>query len=354
MRVRQRALAFAIAGIGASGGASADVSTDGGKTTIGAKTFIDFTNIDQSSDGKASPANGTGIDVKRFYLSFDHSFDAVWSANFMTDFNYVSTDGETQVFVKTVYLQAKLSDAFVARAGSAQLPWVPFVEDLYGYRYVEKLLIDRLNFGTTTDWGVHANGKLGDGLASYAVSVVNGGGFKNPTRSKSMDVEGRVGLQPVAGLTIAFGLHDGKLGKDLEGAPALHSAERWDAVIGYVDPRFRLGAEYFSAKNWNQVLKAATDKSDGISGWVSINPAEKFSFFARFDSAKPSKDLAPALKDTYYNVGVAYHVRKGIDAALVGKHEEIKHGTFATANGTIGGTNQGKYNEIGVWTFVQY
>ncbi len=45
-----------------------------------------------------------------------------------TDFQYVGNDGVTNVYIKKAYVQAKLSDALVFRAGSADLPWVPFVE----------------------------------------------------------------------------------------------------------------------------------------------------------------------------------------------------------------------------------
>src|SRR5262249_8696258 len=123
-------------------------------------------------------------------------------------------------------------DAFVARLGSADLPWVPFVEDIYGLRYVENVLIDRLKFGTSADWGLHAGGKVSDGMFNYGASVVNGAGYKNPTRSKSMDFEGRMGIAPLQGLSLAIGAYSGKLGKDVEGTttPVKHTANRLDAL----------------------------------------------------------------------------------------------------------------------------
>ena len=48
-------------------------------------------------------------------------------------------------------------------------------------------------------WNV--NGKAADGRLNYSASVVNGAGYKNPTRSDSMDFEARVGFVPVPGLT---------------------------------------------------------------------------------------------------------------------------------------------------------
>src|SRR3954469_19255397 len=213
-------------------------------TTVSGKSFIDITNYDLRNDGVDSATNGFGLDVKRFYLGVTHNFDDTWSANITTDFNYVGNDNETQLFVKKAYLQAKLSDAFVARAGSADLPWVPFVEDLYGYRFVENVIIDRLKFGTSADWGLHAGGKVSDGMFNYAVSVVNGAGYKNPTRSNSMDVEARVGFMPMKGLTVAIGGYSGKLGEDINNGttPTQHTANRFDGLVAYVNGPLRAGA----------------------------------------------------------------------------------------------------------------
>lgn len=334
--------------------ANADNATEE-KTTVGGKAFIDLTNIQQESDGVDTAATGTGVDVKRFYLSVSHTFDDMWSANVTSDFNYVSNDAETQLYIKKAYLQMKISDGFVARIGSADLPWVPFVEDLYGYRYVENVLVDRLKFGTSADWGVHAGGKFSDGLFSYAVSAINGNGYKNPTRTKSVDFEGRFAVSPVKGLTFAAGFYSGKLGKDVEGGtPTEHTATRFTALAAYVAPRFRVGAEYFEADNWTQVTSVPSDKADGFSVWGSFNFTDKLAGFARFDESKPHKDLTPDLKDEYYNAGIAYKPRKNIDLAFVYKHDKVENGTISTSNGTIGGVTDGKYDEIGLWAQVAF
>lgn len=330
------------------------IAADAESTTVGGKAFIDFTHLDQESNGTKTDTSGVGLDVKRFYVGIDHRFDDMWSANVTTDFNYVSNDGVTQVFIKKAFLQAKLSDALVLRAGSADLPWVPFAEGLYGYRWVESVMIDHLKFGTSADWGLHAAGKLGDGKFSYAASVINGAGYKNPTRSKSVDFEARVSVVPVEGLTLAAGYYRGKLGQEVESISAEHTADRVNLLAAYVAKQFRVGAEYFTAKNWKQVRSAASDKADGFSAWASFNFSETAAVFARYDDAKPSKDLAPNLKDTYMNLGVAFKPRKNVDLALVFKHDKVENGSWSTSNGTIGGSTDGRFNEIGVWTQVAF
>jgi hypothetical protein len=315
-------------------------------TSIGAKMFFDLTNLDAESAGVKTAASGTGVDVPRFYLIANHTFDENWSANLTTDFNYTSATGETQLFVKKAYVQYKVSDAFWVRAGSADLAWVPFEEDLYAYRYFEKVLIDRTSYGTSADWGVHVGGKLSDGMFGYAVSLVEGRGYKNPTRSKTMDVDARISFVPVKGFTAALGLYNGKRGLDVE-APTpttFHTATRYTALLNYATDKFRVGGSYFTADNWNNVTTAATDKADGYSVWGSVALTPTWSVLARYDNEKPSKDLAPTRKEDYYNIGVSTKPRKGVDLAFAFKHDEVKNsGVTAT-----------KFDEVGVWVQVAY
>ncbi len=347
--------------------ASADTGTLASwaaNTKVGGKSYIDFTHIQQKTKGHAVDPTGYGADVKRFYLAIDHTFDEVWSGNLTTDFNYVSGDSETQLFVKKAYLQAKLSDAAVLRAGSADLPWVPYVEDMYGFRYVENTLIDRLKFGTSADWGLHAGGKLADGVLNYAVSAVNGNGYKNPSRSNTVDFSARVGVEPVKGLNVGADYYRGKLGQDTETGPGTRTASRWDAVVAYANPTFRVGAEYFNAQNYkattNPVLTAnPSDEANGYSVWASVNPTERVSLFARYDHAKPNKKTNSSLKDNYYNAGVSYVATKNVDIALVYKYEKVENGSISTSNGTIGdqaavNPGDGTYSEIGVWSQLKF
>lgn len=331
----------------------------GESTSISGKMFADLSDVSLKNNDVKSAGDGVGIDVKRFYLGVTHNFGDIWSVNATSDFNYVGNDGETQLYIKKAYLQARLSDALVARLGSADLPWVPFVEDLYGYRYVENVIIDRLKYGTSADWGLHAGGKVGDGF-NYGVSVVNGAGYKNPTRTQSMDVEGRAAFSPMKGLQVAVGAYSGKLGKDIQGSvtPALHTATRFDALVAYADGPARAGVEYFQARNWGQVTTAATDKADGISVWGSYNFTPMWGVFARGDSAKTSKTLNGDLKDRYFNIGVASHPRKNVDVSFVYKHDKVTGGgVVATSNGNIGstvGSGAGKYDEFGLWAQVAF
>jgi hypothetical protein len=382
----------------------------GANTTVGGQAFFDLSHISLKNENAAgqkvdTAPTGTGFDIKRFYLIADHKFNDIWSADITLDAQYsnastttVSTPtgtataltnqntsgGVAEVMVKKLYLEAKLSNAFIVHAGSYTSPWAPFVESLYGYRYIEKTTTDRLGFAQTADWGVNATGKLGpNGMVNYSASVLNGGGYKNPTRSKYVDFEGRVGVTPVDWLTVGAGYYDGHLGQVTavnENFPR-NTATRWDLVAGVNITGLRVGAEYFQAKNYktvnslavsaygtSSIVNSATiapvsDKATGVSSWVSYNFTDQYTVFARYDNTKLSKDVAPNLKDVYFNVGASYKPVKQIDLALVYKNEKVDNGSNsisgANANGsyTIGGANgagNGKFDEVGVyaqWSF---
>ena len=314
-------------------------------TKVSGRIFFDATSLEQESDGNRVNNTGVGFDLKRFYVGIDHKFDDRWSANIVTDFQYSSAVGATEVFLKKAYLQGKFGDAFTLRIGSADMPWVPFSEGYYGYRYVESPIVDRLKYGTSADWGVHAGGAMGDGMFNYAISLVSGGGYKNPSRSKGMDVEGRIGFAPTPSTIVAIGGYSGKQGQETESADALHTANRVDALVAYASPKVRLGAEWFRASNWNREFALDADKADGYSLWGSAVVGKGgISVFGRYDDAKLSKDIDPSLQQKYYNLGVEFPIIKGFKLAAVYKHTAQDSDIAADL----------KTNELGVWGDVQW
>jgi hypothetical protein len=319
---------------------------DAPSTTLGGTGFIDATSLTTQKNGNDIDPSGPGTDVTRFYLTMIHTFNDVWSSNLTTDFNYVSADGETQLFVKNAYVQGKFDNMAVFRLGAAPTTWISFDEGVYGYRFVEKTLIDRLSYGNSADWGANLNGT--SSMVNYSVSAVNGGGYKNPTRTKSVDEEGRVAFTPLDGsLIVAVGYYTGDLGQNTYATPAINTFDRTDFLVAWKAAGLTVGAEYFSANNLKQITKVATDKADGYSGFASYDFTPDYSIFARYDDAKLSKTLDPTNKDTYYNAGFAWKSNSGVTWALVYKYEDAK----ATSGATL---NETKTTTFGIFAQVKY
>jgi hypothetical protein len=341
-------------------------------TSISGRMYFDVTNISNKVNGVRSTAatnatngatngNGTNFDVKRFYIGIDHTFNDVYSANVTTDTTYDGTTGAGQLYLKKAYLQAKYDPAFIIRLGSADLPWVPYVEGLYGYRYLENVMIDRTKFGTSADWGVHVLGSLFDGILNYQFSAVNGGGYKkipvgsDANRFNTMDFEGRISAA-YEGFNLAIGGYSGKLGT-VSGTPTLKTAERFDVLGAYVANGLRVGVEYFSANNYsNSALVNTTvgQGANGVSGFASYSFLPEWAVFGRYDSVNPTTKTSPLTNDNYYTVGITYSPIKIVDFSLAYKHDGVGHGTLSTSNGSIGGSVNGSYNEIGLWGDFQW
>ena len=328
-------LVLLIAGLGGSASALA-----AGETTVGGKLYTDFSSISSDPD---SANDGIGVDVKRFYFGANHKFDDTWQANITTDFTKDSSVGKTQVYIKKAYFQVKLADMATLRMGSADLPWIPYAEGVYGLRYVENTLIDRTHFGTSADWGLHLMGK--NEMVDYQVSLVNGRGYGDFTRSKSMDISGRVGFHPVEGLTLALGGRSGKLGQDTQTGTTANTATRFDLLAAYKTGPVDVGVEYFSAKNFTAaaVLTGPEDKADGVSVFGSFKVSDEGKVFARYDEVKPSKDLSPTKKDKYFNIGYAFSPIKHVDFAVVYKNHKVDMSGSST-----------KSNEFGLWAQVAF
>ena len=370
-------------------------------TKVSGRFFMDTSDINATGNVKSaagtafhtkSPSDGFNYDLKRAYLMIDHKFNDTYSANLTTDATYDGTTGASQVFIKKAYLQASYDPAFNVRLGASDLAWVPFVESLYGYRYVENVLIDRTKFGTSTDWGAHffGNFDLGGPTIGYQLSAVNGSGYKadpiggGVNRSKGVDLEGRVNVN-WDGFVAAVGYYDGKLGKDVQNTlvncatagPAdeestCHPAQRFDALLAYTNDQLRFGAEYFSAQNFKSVNLAPATRASGYSTFASWKFDPMWSVFGRYDWVKPTNAVifpgASDQRNQYYNFGVSYSPISALDFALVYKHDAMRNGDFSdsdvttftcfdgtttppTAHGTC---NQVNYNEIGLFVQVNF
>ena len=406
------AVSFAVAAVLGGLGIGTALADDIPLPTIGGRIYTDISNIKQQNSDKDTSNSGTGVDVKRFYLILNEKFNDMWSTKMETDATYNSvtastckgsgatltcttgtTSQQVNLYFKNVYLQMTLDPGFWVRLGEFDTPWIPFVEGIYNHRYVENEITDRLKFGSSADWGLSIGGDLLDKALSYQIAAIEGNGYKNPTRTKTMDVEGRVDYQ-IGGFTLGIGGYEGKLGQEKYGntvtlttvtgttttttsvPQTYRTATQVDALLAYVGNGARVGVEYFEAKNWTNGISGSSDvpeltstdspnpadKADGESVFASYDFTPMWGVFGRYDNAKLSKDLASDLKDKYFDVGLEAHpynmYKKNIDVALVYKHEKMDGGptgsTFSTANGSAFNEADGKYDEVGIWAQVNF
>ncbi|OCC22551.1 hypothetical protein MB02_16170 [Croceicoccus estronivorus] len=310
-------------------------------TKISGRMYYNISTVDADAPGGGNVEKDGGFQIKRFYIGVDHKFDDTFSGNVTMDIENISGVGRA-FYVKKAFLEAKIDKALKVRVGSTDMPWIPYVEGIYGYRHVEKTLTDLDKFGTSADWGVHAMGEFADGMVNYQISAVDGGGYRDPKFTKTIDIEGRLGFK-YQGFNAAVGGYVGKLGKDVEGATDdYRTAKRFNAMLAYKDKvggmPLTIGGEYFHAKNWGVKTTDPKDSAEGYSIFASVSPAKKWSLFGRYDWVKPNKDTAPLKKEQFYQAGIQYSPAKIVDFALVYKHDNgdggIKIGNLGSGQET--------------------
>jgi len=338
-------------------------------TKISGRMYFNISSITADNLAGTQVEKDGGFQIKRFYVGIDHKFNDVFAGNITVDVDNVAGTAGNLVgkglYVKKAFLQAKLSKALDIRLGSDDMPWIPYVEGIYGYRHIEKTIADVNGIGTSADWGVHARGELAGGLINYQVSAINGGGYRNNTLTQHVDLEGRVNLV-YKGFNAAIGGYTGKLGKDQlsVGNVTAHTAQRFDALLAYKGKAgnvgYSIGAEYLYAKNWRRtgLIPAATttadDSTEGYSFFASVSPMPKWSVFGRYDYYKPSKDLNPAQHANLYNVGIQFEPVKIVDLALVYKHDDAALDPIAGIPTGNLGTGQRKRDEIGLYGQLRF
>jgi hypothetical protein len=345
-------------------------------TKISGRMYFNASAIDHESLGTkvGNTDNGYGFAIKRFYLGVDHKFNDTFAANITTDVSAISGVGMS-LYIKKAYLEAKIAPEFVVRAGADDMPWIPYVESIYGYRHIEQTLVDRTKYGTSSDWGVHAFGSFADGLISYNVAAVTGAGYRNVQFSHSVDFEGRLSAKYL-GFNLGIGGYTGKLGSDTETPaagtppPQLRTYGRFDVLAAYsgkdIGIPVTVGFEYFWAENkvFNKTAalpeSSPHDASEGYSVFASVNPIDKWSLFGKWEDVSPSKHVSPDFKENYFNLGVQWEPVKIVDVALVYKRNVAHNGAFSTGDlwsGVVGCatsasltcTGKGSYDEVGIY-----
>ena len=150
-------------------------------------------------------------------------------------------------------------------------------------------------------------------------------------------------MNPIKPITLAVGGYTGKLGKSSDNLPDSATLTEQSASMRLLltpTPRSR-GRRIFRHQDWNNVASAFSDKSNGWSGFGSFAFTPKIAVFGRYDWVKPSRDINPALKDHYFNIGFDYKPIPPLDLALVYKRDRARNGLISTSNGTIGGVDRG-------------
>lgn len=121
-----------------------------------------------------------GFWARRVYLTYDSNFAENLSARFRFEMNSpgdFSTNQKLEPFVKDLYLNWSINQNHSLIAGLSSTPSWGLVENVWGYRSVEKSPADLHKLGSSRDFGIAMKGQLGEGGSlKYHAMVGNGSG----------------------------------------------------------------------------------------------------------------------------------------------------------------------------------
>lgn len=186
MNARHRTAGFKIRFLGwllfaaVVGGASHPAQAQ--DTELSGLVFADYYWVAASHNEALEDRNGFWF--RRIYLTLDHTFDEQWSMRVRGEMDQpgdFTSDDDMVPTVKDAYLQWT-SGPHTVQLGLTAPPTFKLLEEVWGYRSIEKTPLDLYGFGSSRDIGLSVQGRFGDATpVRYHAMVANGSGTGTET-----------------------------------------------------------------------------------------------------------------------------------------------------------------------------
>jgi hypothetical protein len=207
------------------------------------------------------------------------------------------------------------------RLGMLQSPWIDYVENLWKYRVVSKVLMDVEGQFSSADLGGGILYKLPKGYGEFYGAAVNGTGYENPENNKLKDYVGRLALNLIPkwggnrSLQVAGYYYNGYTNPSPNYTPALYRT-RAGGFAYFAYDYFSIGAEY--DKTHDDKLTGSSisyTNSGGFSVFGEVKPPqgtkfiEDLALFGRYDKWDPNTNVGDTILGTAPNRSVSAHTR---------------------------------------------
>lgn len=218
-----------------------------------------------------------GFWFRRIYLTYDHTFNDAFSSRLRLEMNSAGdfeSDTEMIPEVKDAYLKWQ-NDRHQVLAGISGTPTWGLVEDVWGYRSVEKSPLDLYDFGSSRDFGLAAKGQIDPGGKFNYHFFLGNGNSNRPDIDKGKKFM----------LSLGYNLTDQLV---VEGYAdyneATNGRDHFTTQIfaGYQSEDVNLGALY--AYQYREALIGApASKLDLVSAFGNINFSDTMKGYLRAD-----------------------------------------------------------------------
>ncbi len=255
---------------------------------------------------KGDAEGDNGFAIRRVYLGYDYHFAENMSASILLESNDgLLNSGDKRVFAvkKALFKWKDIYSGGTLIVGAQSTPtWSLFTEKEWGYRSIEKNIMDFRKHGSSNDVGVMLSGHIpGMKQIGYNVMVGNGRGQK-PENNKYKKIMGSLNAK----------LLDEKLRLEIyadnEKTAESSSITNIKGYIGVNVDKFVAGVEpYIRNENSNSV----TVSYFGMQVFVKGSIVPKLGFFIRTDIYQPDED-AYIYNEMFSVVGLDYTPVKNV------------------------------------------
>jgi hypothetical protein len=241
--------------------------------------------------------------LRRIYFTYDDEISEQFITRFRIEMdNGGSVDSKINPFVKDAWLKWKNvfqgSDLIF---GIQPTTAYEISENAWGYRSLEKTIMDLRGVIPSRDLGVAMRGKIDDGgQFNYWLMVANGNGNKNLPKDKHRRYSATFHVKPMENfqMTLTGDYRDQAAIPN----PATPGATMGNGIFtgalfaGYSEPdKFNIGVEAFMQSTANGMVVSGAPKSAnsiGFSVWASANIQPDLSLVGRFDYWDPNNDAS--------------------------------------------------------------
>jgi len=267
------------------------------------------------SSNIASPAGTTAyqaFQLRRIYFAYDNDISEQFTTRFRLEADQAAAtsaptasgdvlpSGKVGVFVKDAYLMWKnVFGGSNLIFGVQPTPAYDVSEGAWGYRSLEKTIMDLRGTVPSRDLGISLKGKItSDGMINYWAMFANGSG-NNVEIDKYKRYYAHIQLKPVTNLQATLYV-DYKDAVDILNTytknTVSNSAVTTALFLGYSEPfSYNIGVEAF-VQSISNALKDTSAKSYaakstmGFSVFGSYNILPELAIVARYDNFNPSTD----------------------------------------------------------------
>ncbi len=270
---------------------------------VGGLAFVDYFYVGSSPVDAEEGIHG--FTYRRLYLTTDFQLADDWNGRARLEANDETSGPRGPApFVKDLYLTWTYSGDHSATLGVAPPPAFQIAERVWGYRSLEKTILDFQGIVSSRDFGIRLDGPIASGdLFHYAAMYANNSGARPES-----DVYKRAYVQIDAQATEAMQF---SVGADHAGyGDSRESSTRLSGFGGYSSDAFRLGVEIF----YSSTTMRSDDRFDhtGLSLFGAVQLSPRFEAVGRVDRAKqglPGADMF----ETFVIGGVSFQPNEFIE-----------------------------------------